>query len=66
MLSILISQMREMQEGLEEVYFEYAQSSDPTREDIAKRGQIIGSLLCFGPSARASAKQDLDDTWFNE
>lgn len=40
--------------------------SDLTREDIARLGQIIGKLLQFEPSARASARQVLDDPWFNE
>ncbi|KAJ6009042.1 hypothetical protein N7522_004058 [Penicillium canescens] len=55
-----------LQEWLEEVYFDGPQSPDLTREDIAKLGQIIGKLLQFEPSARASARQVLDDLWFNE
>lgn len=55
-----------LQEWLEELYFDSPQSPDLTREDIVKLGQIIGSLLRFEPSARASAKQVLDDPWFDE
>jgi hypothetical protein len=55
-----------LQEWLEEVYFDGPQSPDLTREDIARLGQIIGKLLQFEPSARASARQVLDDPWFNE
>ncbi|KAJ5484559.1 hypothetical protein N7453_012027 [Penicillium expansum] len=55
-----------LQEWLEELYFDSSQSPDLTREDIVKLGQIIGSLLPFEPSARASAKQVLDDPWFDE
>lgn len=53
------------QEWLEELYFDSPHSPDLTKEDIARLGQIIGSLLLFEPSARASAKQVLDDPWFN-
>lgn len=55
-----------LQEWLEEVYFDGSQNSDQTREDIARLGQIIGKLLHFEPLARASARQILDDPWFNE
>ena len=55
-----------LQEWLEEVYFAAPQSPDLTRRDIARLGQIIGRLLCFEPSARASAGQILGDPWFNE
>lgn len=55
-----------LQEWLEEVYFAGPQSPDLTRGDIARLGQIIGRLLCFEPSARASARQILGDPWFNE
>lgn len=55
-----------LQEWLEELYFDERQIPDLTREDIVRLGKIIGSLLCFEPSARASARQVLDDSWFNE
>ncbi|CAI7577538.1 unnamed protein product [Penicillium discolor] len=55
-----------LQEWLEELYFDSPHSPDLTREDIARLGKIIGSLLLFEPSARASAKQVLDDPWFDE
>jgi hypothetical protein len=55
-----------LQEWLEEVYFDGPQSPGLTREDIARLGQIIGTLLQVEPSARASAKQVLDDPWFNQ
>jgi serine/threonine protein kinase len=55
-----------LQEWLEELYFDGSQRTDLTREDIARLGQIIGKLLRFEPSARASARQVLDDPWFNE
>ena len=55
-----------LQEWLEEVYFDSPQNPDLTREDIAKLGQIIGRLLCFEPSARASARQVLEDPWLNK
>jgi len=55
-----------LQEWLEEVYFDGRRSPDLTREDIARLGHIIGLLLRFEPSTRASARQVLDDPWFNE
>lgn len=55
-----------LQEWLEEVYFDSRLSPDLTREDIEKLGKIIGRLLHFKPSARASARQILNDSWFNE
>ena len=55
-----------LQGWLEEVYFGGPQRPDLTREDIARLGEIIGRLLHFEPSARASARQILDDPWFNE
>ncbi|OQE05541.1 hypothetical protein PENVUL_c023G08309 [Penicillium vulpinum] len=55
-----------LQEWLEEVYFESPQSPDLTRDDIARLGQIIGRVLLFEPSARASARQILEDPWFDE
>lgn len=55
-----------LHEWLEEVYFDGRRTPDLTREDITKLGEIIGRLLCFEPSARASARQILDDPWFNE
>lgn len=55
-----------LQEWLEEVYFDGSRRQDLTREDIVRLGQIIGKLLKFEPSARASAREVLDDPWFNE
>ena len=55
-----------LQEWLEEVYFDGRRTSDLTREDIMRLGKIIGRLLCSEPSARASARHILDDPWFNE
>ncbi|KAJ5195449.1 uncharacterized protein N7498_008887 [Penicillium cinerascens] len=55
-----------LQEWLEEVYFDGRQITDLTRKDIARLGKIIGRLFYFEPSARASARQILDDPWFNE
>ncbi|KGO77099.1 hypothetical protein PITC_024550 [Penicillium italicum] len=56
----------DLQEWLEELYFNSAQIPDLTRQDIVRLGRIIGKLLRLEPSARASAKQVLDDPWFDE
>lgn len=53
-----------LQKWLEELYFGGPPNPDLTRDDISKLGLIIGKLLCFEPSARASARQILDDPWF--
>ncbi|KAJ5824273.1 hypothetical protein N7447_006613 [Penicillium robsamsonii] len=55
-----------LQEWLEEVYFDGPLSPDLTREDIVRLGQIVRRLLHFEPSVRASARQVLNDPWFNE
>jgi serine/threonine-protein kinase SRPK3 len=55
-----------LQDWLEEVYFEGRQNPDLTREDIVRLGSIIKRLLCFEPWARASARQILEDPWFND
>lgn len=54
------------QEWLKEVYFDGHRTPDLSREDIMRLGEIIGRLLWFGPSARASARHILDDPWFIE
>ncbi|KAJ5348521.1 uncharacterized protein N7506_001774 [Penicillium brevicompactum] len=48
------------------VYFDGPLNPDFTREDIVRLAQIVGRLLNFEPSARASARQVLGDPWFNE
>jgi hypothetical protein len=48
------------------VYIAGPLSPDLAREDIVRLGQIVGRLLHFEPSAGASARQVLDDPWFNE
>lgn len=54
-----------LQQWLEDMYFDGERKEDLTKEDIAKLAQIIGKLLRFEPSTRASAKEILDDPWFN-
>ncbi|KAL3465109.1 serine protein kinase [Aspergillus heterothallicus] len=55
-----------LQEWLEEVYFDEAQTADLSRENVATLGRIIARLLCFEPSARASAREVLDEPWFHQ
>ncbi|KAJ9362140.1 hypothetical protein DTO027B9_571 [Paecilomyces variotii] len=54
-----------LKEWLEDMYFDGERKEDLTKEDIAKLAQIIGKLLRFEPSTRASAREILDDPWFN-
>ncbi|KAH8194093.1 hypothetical protein TruAng_011743 [Truncatella angustata] len=53
-----------LQEWLEEVYFDNNKQAEFTREDIAKVGKLIGRMLKFEPSFRATASDALSDTWF--
>lgn len=55
-----------LQGWLEEVYFDGHAKPDLTKEDIVKLGKIIGKLLYFEPSARASVRKILADPWFDE
>ncbi|KAL2834013.1 kinase-like domain-containing protein [Aspergillus pseudoustus] len=50
-----------LQEWLEEIYFDGPHNQDLGRDGIARLGQIIARLLCFEPSARASVKDVLDE-----
>lgn len=53
------------QEWLEEMYFDSDRKETLSREDIVQLGEIIGRLLRFEPSSRASARDILDDPWFD-
>lgn len=55
-----------LQEWLKEVYSDGRRTPDLSIEDVMRLGEIIGRLLCFEPSARASARHLLDDPWSNE
>jgi len=55
-----------LQKWLEEVYFGGPHNPDLTKDDILRLGLNIGKLLYFEPSARASAREILDDPWFQE
>ncbi|KAJ5172788.1 protein kinase [Penicillium capsulatum] len=55
-----------LQQWLEDMYFDCALKPNLTREAIASLGHIIGRLLRLEPSARASARDILNDPWFKE
>lgn len=55
-----------LQEWLEETYFDGDRNEDLTREEIMKVGALLRRLLLFEPSTRASAQEILQDPWFNE
>lgn len=55
-----------LQEWLEEMYFDGGRREDLSREDIVRVGLLIGSLLRMEPSARAAAKDVVQDPWFHE
>ena len=55
-----------LQEWLEEMYFDGERREDLSREDTVRVGVLIGSLLRMEPSARAAAKDVVQDPWFQE
>lgn len=55
-----------LQEWLEEMYFDGERNADLSGDDIIRLGHIIQKLLRFEPSARASAREILDDQWFRD
>ncbi|GAD93487.1 conserved hypothetical protein [Paecilomyces variotii No. 5] len=57
---------RNLQEWLEEIYFDGERKEDLTREDIVNLGLFIGKLLWFEPSSRASAREVLGDPLFRD
>ncbi|KAH7399195.1 serine protein kinase [Phaeosphaeria sp. MPI-PUGE-AT-0046c] len=52
-----------LQEWLEEMYFDAARREELTREEIVKFGALLRRLLRFEPSTRASALEILQDPW---
>jgi serine/threonine-protein kinase SRPK3 len=52
-----------LQEWLEETYFDGVRREDLTRGEIVKVGALLGRLLLFEPSTRASAQEILQDPW---
>ena len=55
-----------LQQWLEEVYFDGEVQADFSREDIQSLGRVIGKLLRLEPAERASAKEILEDPWFQD
>ena len=55
-----------LQEWLEETYFDGVRKEDLTREDIVKVGALVRKLLRFEPSTRTSAQEVLQNPWFQE
>lgn len=53
-----------LQEWLEEMYFDGERKADLTREDIVELGRVVQRLLRIEPSARASVRDILNDSWF--
>ncbi|CAI6342237.1 unnamed protein product [Periconia digitata] len=54
-----------LQQWLEEMYFDGERNEDLTRDDIIKVGELVGGMLRFEPSTRTSAREVLQDPWFN-
>ncbi|KAH9873391.1 hypothetical protein J1614_005789, partial [Plenodomus biglobosus] len=55
-----------IQDWLEEVYFDGDRREDLSRADVVRLGRIISSMLRLEPSARLSAREVLQDPWFQE
>ncbi|KAF3031853.1 hypothetical protein E8E11_000245 [Didymella keratinophila] len=56
----------QIQDWLEQAYFEERNSEDLDRADIERIGALIRKMLRLEPSTRASAKHLLQDTWLQE
>ncbi len=59
-------QTHKLQEWLKEVYFDRDMEVSLTREDIVKVGKLVRKLLRLEPLERASARDLLQDSWFQE
>jgi serine/threonine-protein kinase SRPK3 len=57
---------KNLQEWLEETYFDGVREETLSRADIVKVGALIHRLLRFEPSTRASAQEILQDPWFRD
>lgn len=56
-----------VQESLEEAYFfDPEKKAELTKEELAKVAEVIGGLLRFEPSLRASPKDVLNSEWLHE
>ena len=55
-----------LQDWLEQMYFDGERREDMSREDILRVGLLIRSMLRMEPSARASAKDVVQDAWFQK
>jgi serine/threonine-protein kinase SRPK3 len=55
-----------LQQWLEEMYFDGERSEDLTRSDIHKVGELVRRMLRFESSMRASAKEILEDPWWQQ
>jgi serine/threonine protein kinase len=64
--TVKFGQTQKLQEWLEEVYFDGDMEVSLTREDIVKVGKLVRKLLQFEPLERASARDLLQDSWFQE
>lgn len=53
-----------LQGWLEEVYFDEDRRFEFTKQDITKVCELVGRMLKFEPSSRATPKDILDDSWF--
>jgi len=62
----LSEESHSLQEWLEKCYFDKDRNGDLSREDIIKVGALIQRMLRFESSARAWAREILQDPWFNE
>lgn len=56
----------QLQEWFEQVYLEGNNEEDLKKADIDRIGALIGSMLRLEPSARASARDVLQDSWLEK
>lgn len=55
-----------LQGWVEELYFDGERGDGLSRGDILRVGALVRRMLWFEPRARASAREILQDSWFEE
>ncbi|KAL8658697.1 MAG: hypothetical protein Q9202_007474 [Teloschistes flavicans] len=64
--AVELGQNSPLQEWLEEVYFNAQKDQSLSRNDIEAAGNLIRRFIQFEPSERISAREALEDPWFED
>lgn len=65
-IAVKLGQNSPLQEWLEEVYFDGQKDQSLSRNDIEAAGNLIRRFIHFEPSERISAREALEDPWFED